>query len=275
MAIKNKLEELIASVHQCTTKDGVVEIERLYTQKKKELGANITPMMDIRVRDAIRGKISKFERDDHAAKESSALKKKRQEAEEIAAKLDEGLFVVSEKQFFEHETLVDECAIDAACIMDVESRIPTMGTKELSKTLSEACEHVGAHGLLYVPESKSSVLSLDEQIKIIKTFSDVDVHAKGVMFSEVEDLISKGVTRVFALVEEEKIAEYRRLGRHFLRMGGLRFEIVEVKNKVPSRVVEEMIRSDNISQFFENMPLPIDEAERVYDQHLERLMEQS
>lgn len=272
MAIKDKLEELIASVHQCTTKDGVVEIEKLYTQKKKELGANITPMMDIRVRDAIRGKITMFDKENAAAKEEARRKKQQEEAEAIAAKLDEGLFVVSEKEFFDHETVVNECAIDAACIMDVDSSIPSVGHKELTKTLSEACEHVGAVGKIFVPESQNKVLSLQERVELFESFSDVDVAPKGVMFAEVENMIQKGITRVFAFVEANKVAEYRRLGRHFLRVGGTRFEIVEVKNKVPSSTIENLIREDNLIEFMRSVPMPLNEAEKIFDRQLEQLL---
>lgn len=229
-------------------------------------------MMDIRVRDAIRGKITMFDKESNAEKEEAAMKKQQQEAEAIAAKLDEGLFVVSEKEFFEHDTVVNECAIDAACIMDIDASIPSVGHKELTKTLSEACDHVGAVGKVFVPESHNHVLSLQERVEIIESFSDVDVAEKGVMFSEVENMIQRGITRVFAFVESEKVAEYRRLGRHFLRVGGTRFEIVEVKNKVPSSVIDNLIREDNLTEFFRSVPMPLAEAEKIFDRHIEQFL---
>ncbi|CAM0039759.1 DNA helicase [Vibrio phage F86] len=272
MNIKDRIEELIGSIHNCSTKDGVCEIEKLYGQKKKELGANITPMMDIRVRDAIRGKYDMFDAEAAEKKEMAAQKKTETAAAAIAGKFDEGLHVVDEKSFFLHETVVNESAIDAMCIMDVDASIPTIGHKELSKSLSEACTHVGAQGRIVVGEVVNKLLPIEERVEIFESFSDVDVKAKGNMFAEVETLIQRGVTRMFAFVESERVAEYRRLGRHFLRVGGLRFEIVEVSNKVPSSVVENLIRDDNLEEFVEHMPMRMYEAEKIFDRQLERLL---
>ncbi|CAM0067896.1 DNA helicase [Vibrio phage K567] len=272
MNIKDRIEELIGSVHNCTTKDGVCEIEKLYAQKKKELGANITPMMDIRVRDAIRGKCDMFDAEAAERDEAKQVKETEAAAAAIAGKFDEGLHHTTEKEFFLHETVIDESAIDAMCIMDVDGSIPTNGHKELSKSLAEACEHVNAQGRIFVPEEANKLLSINERVEIIESFSDVDVVPKGVMFAEVEQLIERDITRVFAFVESDKVAEYRRLGKHFLRSGGHRFEIVEIKNKVPSNIVENLIRDDSLEEFFEQMPMPMNEAEKIFDRQLERLL---
>ncbi|AUR85783.1 ATP-dependent DNA helicase [Vibrio phage 1.081.O._10N.286.52.C2] len=273
MAIKDKLEELIGTIRSCSTKDGVAEIEKLYAQKKKELGANITPMMDIRVRDAIRGRHTQFDNEAAEAKEMAKMKKQEDDANAIAAKMESGLFVTSEKEFFLHETVLDACAIDAACIMEVSADIPTNGHIELYKTLSEAAVHVGATAKMIIPPSRNRVLSDADRVRMFESMSNVDVETKCVMFAEVERMIARGQTRVFALVESEKIAEYRRLGQHFLRVGGLRFEIVEVKNKIPSSVVEQFIANDDLDSFMKNVSLPMQEAERMFDRHLEVLME--
>lgn len=272
MNIKSRIEELIASIHQCTTKDGVVEIEKLYTQKKKELGANITPMMDIRVRDAIRGKCDGFDAETAQRDETAKQKELEQAQAAIAGKFDEGLRTTTEKDFFLHDTVIDESMIDAMCIMDVDVSIPTNGHRELSKTLYDACEHVNAQGRILIGEVTSKLLPISERVEIFETFSDVDVKEKVNIFAEVESFIKRDITRLFVFVESDKIAEYRRIGKHFLRVGGKRFEIVEVKNKIPSSVVEKAIRDDELRSFIESVPMEIQEAEKIFDRQLERLM---
>lgn len=274
MNIKNRIEELIGSIHTCTTKAGVEEIGKLYAQKKKELGANITPMMDIRVRDAIAGKCDMF--DSEAAEREEAKKAKEAEnaAAEVAGKFDEGLHVTTEKDFFLHETVVVDGSIDAMCIMELEMSIPTSGHHELQCSFEEAAEHVGARARTIISEDTSCIIPIDERIEIVETFTESsEVVKKGVLFAEIDALIANDVTRVFAFVEQHKIPEYRRLGKHFLRSGGHRFEIVEIKNKTPSSYVEQCVRDDNLRMFIENSPVDSVYAENIFDRALEQILE--
>lgn len=265
MSLKSRIEELISSVHNSTTYDGVKEIEDLYTRKKKELGAAITPMMDIRVRDCIRGKIESFESLKKEREEASAAKEMQRQADELASKMDEGLHVVEEREFFNHETRLHECSIDAAVLMHLSGDIPTAGHKELIKVLEDAAHHVGGQSRLF---ASTKSLSLTESF----SGEETDVENINNLYREVDELISHGVTRLFAMVEEENVAMFRRLGKHFLREGGYRFEIVKVKNKVKTSDLMECVTSDDFDKYAELSGVSLAESEEGFNNHLETLL---
>lgn len=266
MNLKSRIEELITSVHSCSTEAGVKEIETLYTNKKRELGAAITPMMDIRVRDAIAGKLDGFASAAADREARKAAKEKEDEQMALAAKLDEGLHVVSEKDFFKHNTKVDHTAIDAVVMMELIGKLPTKGHRELYSVLEDAAEHVGGYSqLLVVDDVNKSLLE-----SCVGEYTDVLTDEN--LYALVEEHIRLGVSRIFAMVEECNIPKYRRLGKHFLQNGGHRFEIVQVKNKISEGALDEFVKSDNLLEFYKALPCELKEAEDLFDERLEELL---
>lgn len=263
MALKDSIEELIGTIHNCNTRDGCSELEALYNKKKKDLGGNITPIMDIRVRDALRGRNQAFDEPEAEAKEMAAAKKKEAEDAKVQAKMDEGLFVCTESEFFNHELPLDETDISAVCIMDMKAAMPTVGHKELLGMLEDAAEHVGAPARVYLNEGG---LPMEQKQSLIESISpdSVQVFEKDYMVTELDRLRVLGASRVFALVPESRVSEYRRYGKHFLREGQ-RFEIITYKNKLPSTEMVEYARRDAFGKFLESSPFEPSEAESLYE----------
>ncbi|CAL9976893.1 DNA helicase [Vibrio phage D479] len=261
MALKDSIEELIGSVHSCGTRDGVKELEGLFSKKQKELGGNITPMMAIRVKDAINTRYQQFDDMESERKEMEANKKKDEEAAKIQAKMDEGLFVSTDVEFFNHEVPLDETDISAVCIMDMNARVPTKGHRELLGMIEDAADHVGATARVYVNEG--GVADKRQLIESIAPES-VKVLEKDYMVAELDRLRDLGATRVFAFVPESRVAEYRRYGRHFLREGQ-RFEVVTYNNKTRSAEMVEFVRKDDFDSFLEASPFEPAMSEVIYE----------
>lgn len=272
--MKHKVDELISNIHQCCTSDGVSKIEQHYKQKIKDLGDMITPIMRIRIEDAIAGRRNTLDSND-VEKQNMIRDKEEQETqdkidaenEKVDAKVNEGLFFVTESEFFNTDVKLDETSIDAACILDIDMAVPTKGHTELFDMLDEAAARVGSTAKVYI----DNVVSRDiNRIAIAESISasSIEVQHKPYMISEVEKLMEKGIYRIFAFVEEKKVPEYTRVGRHFLKEG-LRFEIITYKNKIQPSKMFEYLNDDDFDSFIENSPLGVNDTEKLYDTLME------
>lgn len=270
MNIKDRIEELIGSIHGCQTKQGVEELQTLFKKKQKELGSIITPMATIRVNDAINGKLKSFEDADHERKEVEAEKKQAQKDAEIAAKMDKGFHQTNETEFFNTDVVLDESRVDACVIMDLNCHVPTKTTVKAMKMLADAAIRVGGTARLYVRDG-----GLDQQYKLglVESVSPetVDVFDRNYVFAEVDKLLQRGVYRIFAMIEEDMVPEYKRVAQHFLREG-LRFEIITYTNE-PTEAMYEYALTDDYDSFVAESPFNLVETEKLYESILEEIVE--
>ena len=284
--LKNRLEELISNINSCTTVAGVGEMEDLYTKKKKELGENITPMMDIRVRDAIAGRRGELERYEEEAAEAAKEKKAAEEqkkldadSSKIAATLDEhGVWHSKYEDFWKRKVNINETSIDTAVVTFARMNPPTKAHAMIGSHIQEIADATGGHGIVFLSQTqdpKRNPLTVEQKVEFVDKMMPerVEINTTQInLFSMVESLANRGFTTIYALVGADRIDEFARCGKYFLAKGGQSFEVVSTGERegtgmrgVSSTAMREAIDEDSWEMFEELTSLERADAELLYD----------
>lgn len=236
MAVKERVTELISNVQSCTTTTGVDELEKLYKKKLKELGNDITPMMDIMVRDAIVGKRSDLEAlaAEGEIPEVDAPKKVAPKDQLKEQKVD----IVDFCNLMAMDIQIDEQSTSTAVFTLGRMNPPTKAHLMLMQRLSEVADKVGGLGQLWLSHTEDNnrnPLPYGSKVRYVKNILPENVAMcasnERNLFSIVESLAQR-FDHIYAVVGADRVDEFKRAGRYFMREGGASFTVVNVGERM-------------------------------------------
>lgn len=251
MSLKERIGELISNIAGCTTCDGVKEMEAMYSGKKKEMGDEITPMMDIMVRDAIAGRRTEIETAEAEAAEKKAEAEQKKKDAKAIKKMDEYKDVkMTTYEDFLAESAGGDVSIHKAVFTFARMNPPTIAHAQLMEQMAVVAESTGSMPMVYLShtqDEKRNPLSYDQKRYFVESIAPetVQVVESDVrnLFDLLEHLSNKGFTELYAVVGNDRIDEFQRAGRYFLNhVNGHSFTVVNSGDREVSDISSTNLR---------------------------------
>lgn len=249
VGIKNRLQELIGNVQQCSTESGLNELETLYNKKKKEHKTEISPMMDIMVRDAIDGRRGAF------ASERETVTEQRY------------------SQFKQSPIDIDDGCSTAVYYYD-EMFPVTHSNVVLGEQVQSVIDRLEAAPMVFISGCTSSYKPFDyTQRKSIyeSAQGSLDfIESKGSHLANIMEMLRSGIVDIYACAKNEQLEEIREVGEYFLNHGGHSFCIVELNDylseSMPTdpRSLHEIVVQEDYESYSEIVHLPENAAKLQY-----------
>lgn len=144
--------------------------------------------------------------------------------------------------FIEFKTIITllESSSNTAIVSFGRMNPPTMGHVKLMETIVELGKKYNATPLLYLSHSqdkKKNPLSYDEKIKFVKAAApnglQVVYSSAKTIFDVLKDVAKLGVSDVFLVAGEDRLAEYNRLKKYKDDLGFKTYKVVSAGERDP------------------------------------------
>ena len=284
VTLKDRLAELVANVQNCATDCGVDELEKLYLDKKKAFGKDITPMMDIMVRDAIGGKRKEIESVAKTNAETESAKKAAELEAKKVKKMDENydgskikeVRVIDFRSLMKENIPLSETEINVGVFTFARMNPPTESHVSLMEHMAALAEKVGALPMVYLSHTNDQLrnpLDYKTKVELVSSVAPKSVQVVESelinLFSILESLPNKGFTDLYAICGQDRLSEFERAGRYFLKYGGNSFTVVNSGDRTDdtksSTYLRQLVSEGDYGQFAAACP-HLEDASSLYAQ---------
>lgn len=249
VGIKDRLQELIGNIQQCSTEGGLSELEQLYKQKQKEHKNDITPMMDIMVRDAIEGRRGAF-----ASERQEVTEQRYTQFKRTPIEIDEGC---------------------STAVYYYDEMFPvTHSNVVLGEQVQSVIDRLEAAPMVFISDCTSPYKPLEySQRKNIYESAEGTLdfmESKGSHLANINEMLRKGIVNIYACANSKRLDEMREVGKYFLKHGGQSFRIIELNDYLSEstptepRSLHQLVVNEEYEAYSEIVHLPEKAAKLQY-----------